>query len=107
MFKVNKLKNGDFNFKLYAKNKQILLFSESYTTKNAVLNTIESVKRNSLMENRFEKMVSSKGKFYFYLKAPNGQIVGTSNYYQSEASRDNGILSVMKNAPCAEIVIEL
>ena len=35
----------------------------------------------------------------------NGQIIGTSNYYESEASRDNGILSVMKNAPDAKIEI--
>ena len=53
----------------------------------------------------FKKKTTSNGKYYFWLKAPNGQIIGTSNYYESEASRDNGILSVMKNAPDAKIEI--
>ena len=42
----------------------------------------------------------------FNLKAGNGQIIGTSELYESEASRDNGIESVKKNAPDAEVVEE-
>lgn len=103
MFEVKQNKKGLFEFTLKARNGQKILVSEGYTTKVACENAIESVRRNSLMENRFEKITSSKGEFYFYLKAPNGQIIGTSNYYESTASRDNGIASVMKNAPDAEI----
>jgi uncharacterized protein YegP (UPF0339 family) len=40
------------------------------------------------------------------LKAGNGQVIGQSEMYSSEASRDNGIASVMKNAPEAEVVDE-
>lgn len=39
----------------------------------------------------------------FNLKATNGQVIGTSESYKAEASRDNGIESVKKNAPGASV----
>ena len=38
----------------------------------------------------------------FNLKATNGQVIGTSESYESTSGRDNGIESVKKNAPGAE-----
>jgi uncharacterized protein YegP (UPF0339 family) len=103
MFEVKQNKNGEYIFTLKAGNGQSILNSEGYTTKSACENGIESVRKNSLIEDRFQKMESSNGYQYFYLKATNGMILATSNYYESMASRDNGILSVMKNAPDAKI----
>ena len=40
----------------------------------------------------------------FDLKATNGQVIGSSQMYASEKTRDNGIASVMRNAPEAEVV---
>ncbi|WP_446680586.1 YegP family protein [Camelimonas abortus] len=40
----------------------------------------------------------------FNLKAANGQVIGTSELYESAASRDKGIESVKKNAPDAQLV---
>ena len=44
---------------------------------------------------------------FFNLLAGNGQVIGSSEMYESEASRDNGIASVQKNAPDAAVVEEL
>ena len=104
MFTIEQNKEGLFEFNLKAGNGQVILNSEPYYTKVACENAIESVRRNSLIEERFQKMESSNGYQYFYLKTSNGQIIGTSNYYESTASRDNGIASVMKNAPDAKII---
>jgi len=93
-------------FDLKATNGQVILTSEVYTTKAACENGIESVKKNSQEESRFEKLVSKNDKPYFNLKATNGQVIGTSELYESVAARDNGIESVMKNAPDAEVVEE-
>ena len=90
-------------FDLKAGNGQVILTSEVYTTKAACLNGVESVKKNALEDARFEKLESKNGKPYFNLKATNGQIIGTSEMYESVASRDNGIESVKKNAPDATI----
>ena len=41
--------------------------------------------------------------FRFSMTAANNQIIGTSQNYKSESGRDNGIESVKRNAPKAEI----
>lgn len=102
-FIITTRKNGEFQFNLQASNGQVILSSEGYTTKVACMNGVESVKKNATTETRFDKLVSKNNKYYFNLKASNGQIIGTSEMYDSEASRDNGISSVMKNAPDAII----
>ena len=45
----------------------------------------------------------STGKFHFNLVAGNGQVIATSEAYESKASALNGIKSVQTNAPSAEI----
>ncbi len=98
-FVITTRTNGEFQFSLKAGNGQAILASEGYTTKAACTNGIESVKRNSQDDNKFDRKTSSNGKPYFNLKATNGQIIGTSEMYESEASRDNGIKSVKTNEP--------
>ncbi len=102
-FVISKRKNGEFQFNLKARNGQTILTSEGYTTRVACDNGIDSVRKNSQVEARFEKKESSNGKFYFNLKATNGQIIGTSEMYEAVAGRNNGVASVRKNAPDATI----
>ncbi|MGG7664832.1 MULTISPECIES: YegP family protein [Dyadobacter] len=102
-FVITKRANGEFQFNLKAGNGQVILASEGYTTKAACENGIESVKKNSQDDARFERLTSKNDKFYFLLKATNGQAIGSSEMYESVASRDNGIESVKKNAPEAEV----
>lgn len=103
-FEISVRKNGEFQFNLKASNGEIILTSEGYTTKAACLNGVDSVKRNSVNEERFDRLTATNGKPYFNLKATNGQVIGRSQMYASERNRDNGIASVMKNAPVADIV---
>lgn len=105
-FVITTRKNGEFQFNLKATNGQVILSSEGYTTLAACKNGIESVKKNSPEDARYERKKSTNGKFYFNLKATNGQVIGSSQMYQSEDSRDNGIESVKRNAPDAEVVEE-
>ncbi|MBR6758116.1 MAG: YegP family protein [Bacteroidaceae bacterium] len=105
-FVITTRKNGEFQFNLKATNGQVILSSEGYTTLAACKNGIESVKRNAPEDARYERKESANGKFYFNLKATNGQVIGSSQMYQSEDSRDNGIESVKRNAPDAEVVEE-
>lgn len=102
-FVITTRKNDEFQFVLKAGNGEVILSSEGYSTKAACENGIDSVKKNSVDENRYEKKESTNGKFYFNLKAGNGQIIGSSQMYESESSRDNGIKSVTNNAPDASV----
>lgn len=101
-FVITNRTNGEYQFNLKAGNGQTILASEGYTTKAACLNGVESVKKNSQDDARFEKKESTNGKYYFSLKSTNGQIIGSSEMYESASARDNGIESVKKNAPDAE-----
>ncbi len=105
-FIIKKRRNGEFQFNLLATNGQIILSSEGYSSKAACLNGVESVKKNAQEDGRFERKEASDGRFYFVLKATNGQVIGQSQMYASKDSRDNGVESVKKNAPDAEVVDE-
>jgi uncharacterized protein YegP (UPF0339 family) len=102
-FVITKRTNGEFQFNLKAGNGQTILTSEGYTTKAAATNGIESVKTNSQDDSKFDKLESKSGKPYFNLKAGNGQIIGSSEMYESTSARDNGIASVKTNAPDAAV----
>ena len=50
------------------------------------------------MAGKFELKKSKSGKFMFNLKAGNGQIILTSELYESKKGAEDGISSVKKNA---------
>ena len=91
-------------FNLKAGNHEVILTSEIYESKEAALNGIQSVRQNGPNAAMFEKKSSVRNEPYFVLKAGNGQIIGKSEMYTSEAGRDNGIASVIANSPSEKIV---
>ncbi|MCB1134312.1 MAG: YegP family protein, partial [Verrucomicrobiae bacterium] len=94
-YKIKTTEGGKHRFNLHAGNHEIILTSQLYGDKGSAENGIESVRANGPQEERFERKSSAKGEPYFLLKAANGQIIGTSEMYSSEAARDNGILFFM------------
>lgn len=102
-FELYKDNGGEFRFRLKAGNGQTILASEGYKNMASARKGIESVRRNAATEARFERKETKSGKHMFNLKATNGQVVGTSESYESESARDNGIESVRKNAPDATV----
>lgn len=103
-FEITKRKNGEFQFNLKASNGQVILASEGYVAKDSCQKGIESVRKNSQVDTRFEIKTAKDNRPYFNLKATNGQVIGTSEMYNSEAAMKNGIESVKKNAPDATLV---
>ena len=55
------------------------------------------------MAAKFEVYKDGRGEYRFRLKAANGEIIATSEGYSSKSACLNGIESVKKNAPEAEI----
>jgi len=106
-----------FKFDLKAGNGEVIATSEIYTTEAACIKGLESVKACSVGEvedqtvepieakkhPKFELYTDKSGEFRFRLKAKNGQIIATSESYKTKASCENGIESVKKNAPEAEV----
>jgi len=101
-FVMTKRLNGEFQFNLKSNNGLVILTSEGYSSKANCENGIESVKRFSQEDSNFEKHNASNDKFYFNLKASNGQIIGTSQIYGTEFGVEKGIASVKINASDAK-----
>jgi uncharacterized protein YegP (UPF0339 family) len=56
------------------------------------------------MAGKFEVYEDAAGKYRFRLKAGNGEIIAVGEAYESKAGALNGIESIKKNAPEAEVV---
>ena len=52
--------------------------SEGYNAKVNAYKAVESVKRNALVEKRYEYKANTRGKHFFVLKARNGNILAVS-----------------------------
>lgn len=119
-FVIKETKTG-VKFDLKASNGEVIATSEVYNSEDACKKGIASVQKNApvaAVENqtvegyateknpKFEIYTDKAGEFRFRLKATNGQIIAVSEGYKALASCKNGIESVKKNAPDAEIVKE-
>lgn len=102
-FELHPSGTGSLRFVLKAGNHQVILSSQSYASHAAALGGIESVRTNAALPERFDRRESKAGEPYFVLKAGNGQSIGQSEMYSSAAGMENGILSVARNAPEAEL----
>lgn len=103
-FVISTRKNNEYQFNLIAANGATILSSEGYKSKVSCNNGIGSIKKNSGDDTRFDRKKSGNGKCYFNLKAGNGEVIGSSEIYESSAGMENGIKSVKTNAADAQIV---
>ena len=97
-FEIYKDKRGEFRFRLKARNGQVIISSEGYGAKSGCKKGVNSVRNNSSIDSRYERLTSKGGSPYFNLKAVNGQVIGKSELYSFVASMENGIAFVKINA---------
>ena len=103
-YKLCKSTMGHFYYKLTAENNKVILTSEMYFSKSSAQSGIASCQNNSSNEARYVRFESKNGKYYFYLRANNNQVIGTSEMYASAASRDKGIETVKRVSPNAPTI---
>ena len=119
-FVFKETKTG-FVFNLKAGNGEVIAVSEVYSSEAACMKGIESVRKNAVEAKvedqtvaevaavtnpKFEVYTDKAGEFRFRLKARNGEPIAASEGYKAKASCMNGIESVRKNAPDADVVKE-
>lgn len=104
LYELKSSESGQYSFVLKADNGEIILRSESYSSKAAAEKGIASVQSHAADEANYTKHTAKDGTFYFNLVAANGLNVGTSQMYKSEAARDKGIASVRTNGPTTTVV---
>lgn len=101
-YELKRAANDQFLFNLKAANGEIILTSETYKSRDAALNGIESVKIYSQDDAQYERKASTSSP-YFVLKAKNHEIIGRSETYSTKGAREKGIASVKKNGPVATL----
>ncbi|MBU2966362.1 YegP family protein [Amphritea sp. 2_MG-2023] len=104
-FEIYEDKAGEFRFRLKAGNGENIGASEGYKAKASAKNGVESVRKNSVLPERFTVFEGKSGKWYFNLKAGNHEIIMTSQGYTTEAGAKSGTEAVTRAAPEAEAVI--
>jgi len=102
-FVIKKTKAGNFVFNLLASNGQNILSSESYKSKRAALNGVESVRKNAGKSSNYEERKGKNNKPYFVLMASNKEIIGQSQMYSAPSKMRNGMASVKANARSAAL----
>lgn len=115
-FVIRKTPTG-VKFDLKAANGEIVATSEVYETEAACRKGIESVRKNAekakledltepvkpVTNPKFELFQDKAGTFRFRLRARNGGVIAVSEGYSTKAACENGIESVRRNAPDANI----
>ena len=102
-----------FHFTLKAGNGEVIASSQTYKTLDGCRNGTQSILKNAPVaaiedqtvegfavekNPKFEVYKDKADEFRFRLKAPNGEIIASSEGYKSKAGCKNGIESVRKNA---------
>lgn len=116
-FVIKKTETG-VKFDLKAGNGEVIATSEVYSSVSACKNGIASVRKNAPLaavedqtqegfakekNPKFEVYLDKAGEYRFRLTATNGQIIATGEGYKAKSGCLNGIDSVKKNAPNANV----
>ena len=96
-FELHKSSDEKFVFNLKADNDEIILTSQTDTTKQHALEGIGSVRKNSPKDAQYTREHSTANQPYFVLNATNGEIIGSSQMYSSGSAMESGITSVKAN----------
>ncbi len=108
-FDIREATNGEWYFNLKAQNHRVIGTSETYSTKSNATRGAKTVVALTLLlgatpevsdalhQEQFEVFRGEDRKFYFHLRAGNGEIVLASQGYTTKQSAENGISSVETN----------
>ena len=120
-FIIKQSKSGGYVFNLKATNSQVIATSQVYKAISGCKNGIKSVRAcapSAVVEDqtvegfakqknpKFEIYTDKAGETRFRLKAKNGQIIATGEGYKTKKACLNGVESIRKNAPEAEIIMD-
>lgn len=90
---------GAYHFNVHAKNGQVILSSESYTSEAAAYNGAFAVQKDGQNAAAYTIKDASDGRYYFTLSSANGQVIGTSQMYTAKQSAQDAIASLRTLLP--------
>jgi hypothetical protein len=95
MIEFKKTKKNDYRFLVKSKTGKILLKSVPFASKDSMESSLKVLQEKEGVNIKlFERKTNTDGKFLIELKSPNGETIGSSGLYSSEAGMENGILNI-------------
>lgn len=98
-FDVQGSETGAFHFNVHAKNGQIVLSSESYSSEAAAYNGAFAVQQDGQRAASYTVRPNAAGGYYFTVTADNGQVIGVSQQYTTKQSAETGAAAVQALLP--------
>ncbi len=95
---------GQWHFNMHAKNGQIVVSSESYTTEAAAYNGAYAVQTEGQNAAAYTVKQSASGTFYFTVQALNNQIIGTSQQYTTRTSAQTAVTATTALMPAITVL---
>jgi uncharacterized protein len=109
-YQVYKDVAGKYRFRLRARNNKIVAVSQAYESKDGCMNGVMSVQKNcnahvedkttemeKLSSPKYEVFADVASQFRFNLKAGNGEIIATSEGYETKQGVLHGVEAVQKS----------
>jgi uncharacterized protein YegP (UPF0339 family) len=96
--------SGQFRFNVHARNGQIVLSSEQYTTEAAAVNGAVAVQTVGSDAAAYTLQQNASKGWYFTVKADNGQIIGVSQQYTTKSAAQSAITSMKSFLPDVAIL---
>ena len=93
----------EFLWHLKARDAQTMLTSQLYSGKKSAEEGIAACRINSSIEARYERLAAHDKRPYFVLRAANGEVIGASQMYPTDAAREKGIALCKESGPLAKI----
>lgn len=94
-FEVFKGLDGKQYFHLRAANGEIVAQSQAYSSRSKATQGVASVQTNGVIFARYAVLAAVDGRFYFVLKATNGQVIARSQLYATRANAERGVTTVI------------
>jgi uncharacterized protein len=86
--------DGRHYFNLTASNGESVLRSEGYSTASSAEAAVFSILEHASDARNFDVREASNGDFYFNVKASNGHVIGTSQFYSTKSNAERGARTV-------------
>lgn len=103
-FEIFEGQNGLHYFRLVAKNGEIVLASQAYSSHAAALNGTFAVSEAGLYRGNYQVNKAASGEYYFNLLGANNEVIGTSEMYHNASNARRGRNDVMELLPNVELL---
>ena len=91
MIEIKKHNNNAYRFRVNTSTGNTILESIDFSNMEEIKKSVTELQGSINERKVFERKTDHNGKFLFHLKNKDGQYIGSSQLYSSEAGMENGI----------------